>query len=70
MDARKLQTAQEYLEARRISTIAFVGSMDAEKAMKEIEEERAKGDCGILGLLCRGRHDDLAPDQQHLPHPL
>ncbi len=44
MDARKLQTAQEYLEARRISTIAFVGSMDAEKAMKEIEEERAKGD--------------------------
>ena len=41
MDARKLQTAQEYLEARRISTIAFVGSMDAEKAMKEIEEERA-----------------------------
>ncbi|MGI5883829.1 MAG: GNAT family N-acetyltransferase [Candidatus Spyradocola sp.] len=44
MEARKLQTAQEFLEAHKISTIAFVGTMDMEKAPAQIEEERKKND--------------------------
>lgn len=39
MEARKLTTAQEALEAAKISTIAFVGSMDPEKAAAQAEKE-------------------------------
>ncbi len=44
MLARKLLTAEEYLQAIKISTIAFVGAMDEEKAKKEAEEEQANRD--------------------------
>lgn len=44
MQARKLQTAEEYLEAIKISTIAFVGKCDMNLQLDKIEEERKKSD--------------------------
>lgn len=44
MPARKLQTPEEFVEAVKISTIAFVGSKDIEAARKNIEEEFAQND--------------------------
>lgn len=44
MEARKLRTPQEHLEAMKISTIAFVGTADLEKAPARIEEEMKNDD--------------------------
>ena len=44
MQVRKLTTPEEYLAAEKISTIAFVGSRDMEKAQKDIAEQLAQKD--------------------------
>ena len=44
MEARRLQTPEEFLAAQKISTIAFVGTMDVEKAPQQIEEEQKRND--------------------------
>lgn len=44
MQARRLKSPQEYLDAIKISTIAFVGRCDLEKAPAAIEEELSKSD--------------------------
>lgn len=44
MEARKLTSAQEILEAVKISTVAFVGSMDPEKAAAQAEKELKESD--------------------------
>ena len=47
MEARRLRTPQEYLDAQKISTIAFVGSCDMTKAPEKIEEERKKNEGSV-----------------------
>lgn len=51
MPARRLQTPEEYLEAVKISTIAFVGSCDPDRKLDAIREEMAKedGSCEFWG---------------------
>ena len=44
MQARRLKSPQEYLDAIKISTIAFVGRCDLDKAPASIEEELRKND--------------------------
>ena len=44
MQARRLRTPQEYVEAVKISTIAFVGKCDPEKVSANVEEELRKND--------------------------
>lgn len=44
MLARRLKTAEEYLEAVKISTIAFVGKCDMEKQPAKVEEEMKNND--------------------------
>jgi predicted acetyltransferase len=44
MQARRLKSPQEYLDAIKISTIAFVGRCDLDKAPASIEEELQKND--------------------------
>ena len=44
MQARRLRTPEEYVEAVKISTIAFVGKCDPEKVRANVEEEQRKND--------------------------
>ena len=44
MPARKLQTLEEYVEAVKISTIAFVGTFDEEKKIDDIKKEMEDSD--------------------------
>ena len=47
MEVRKLSTLAERLDAMKISSIAFVGTLDLAKAEQELQEEMKKDDGGV-----------------------